>query len=195
MLHHDATLLAIRVENEKVPQGPSWLTGLFLGFLFPFGSFFFRFGWGGERGRGFELFHHFAELKNKADILYRLSLKIKFFAISIYFVIAVILFMFSHDLISIFFNEKYELLHDVIRVIIVASIFQIYIIINGGIWSAIGDMKLNTQFFTVYSIAYIIFMVLILVKYEFIMFPYAILAVSIFGTVYSEILLRKRLLS
>ena len=141
------------------------------------------------------LFHRFAELKNKADILYRLSLKIKLLAISIYSVIAVILFMFSHDLISIFFNEKYDLLHDVIRVIIVASIFQIYIIINGGIWSAIGEMKLNTQFFTVYSIAYIIFMILILVKYEFIMFPYAILAASIFGTVYSEILLRKRLLS
>ena len=141
------------------------------------------------------LYHRFAQLESKTDMLYRLSLKIKLFSVPIYSVIAIILLVLSDDLLSILFNDKYYLLHEVIKVIIVASIFQIYIFINGGIWSAIGDMKLNTQFFTVYSITYIIFLIFTMINFEFVMFPYAILAVTIFGAIYSEILLRKRLLS
>ena len=141
------------------------------------------------------LYHRFAQLESKTDMLYRLSLKIKLFSIPIYSVIAIILLVLSDDLLSILFNDKYALLYEVIKVIIVASIFQIYIFINGGIWSAIGDMKLNTQFFTVYSITYILFLIFTIIKFEFVMFPYAILAVTILGAIYSEILLRKRLLS
>ena len=141
------------------------------------------------------LFHRFAQLEDKKNMLYKFSLKIKLFSIPIYTLIAFILLLFSDDILFILFNDKYILLHDVIRVIIVASIFQIYIFINGGIWAAIGDMKLNTQFFTVYSITYILLLIFTLIQFDFINFPYAILVVTIFGAIYSELLLRKRLLT
>lgn len=140
------------------------------------------------------LYHRFAQLESKSEMLYRLSLRIKLFAVPLYSCIAIIMLLFSHELLSLFFSRKYELLHDVIGVIIIASIFQNYTYINGAIWSAIGDMKLNTKFYSVYSIAYFIFMMYTVMQYEFIMFPYALLAITILGAIYSEILLRKRLL-
>ena len=140
------------------------------------------------------LYHRFAKLADRKKDLYNFSLKIKIITIPIYIIISVFLFIFSVEIIYLLFGDKYQLINRVINIIIIASIFNTYILINGGIWSAIGDMKLNTVYFSVYSISYILLLFFTISNYGFLFFPYSILIISILGAIYSELLLRKRLL-
>ena len=63
--------------------------------------------------------------------------------------------------------------------------------VNGGVWAGIGNMKMNSQFFGISSVMYIVILIIFIHKYEFHFFPYAILLSSIFAAFYSEFLYRK----
>ena len=54
-------------------------------------------------------------------------------------------------------------------------------------------MKMNSQFFSISSIVYIMILILFINKFDFLLFPYALLISSIFAAVYSEYLFRKLL--
>ena len=117
----------------------------------------------------------------------------KLITIPIYCLVALILFIYSANITTFIFGDKYIELGAILKIILIASIFQIYTFINGGVWAGIGNMKMNSQFFSISSIIYIIVLIFFINKFDFHLFPYALLISSIFAAVYSEYLFRKLL--
>ena len=102
-----------------------------------------------------------------------------------------ILYINSENITTLIFGDKYLELGAILKIILIASIFQIYTFLNGGVWAGIGNMKMNSQFFGISSVMYIVIIIIFIHKYEFHLFPYTILLSSIFAAFYSEFLYRK----
>jgi len=139
------------------------------------------------------LHHRIAALANKLPELKLFTFKMKLITIPIYCLVALILFIYSENITTFIFGDKYIELGAILKIILIASIFQIYTFINGGIWAGIGNMKMNLHFFSITSIIYIILLIFFINKFDFHLFPYALLISSIFAAVYSEYLFRKLL--
>ena len=164
------------------------LTGLFkLSILF-----FSAFGFFGQSITS-ALHHRIAALADNLSALKSFTYKMKLITIPIYCLVALILFIYSANITTFIFGDKYIELGAILKIILIASIFQIYTFINGGVWAGIGNMKMNSQFFSISSIIYIIVLIFFINKFDFHLFPYALLISSIFAAVYSEYLVRKLL--
>jgi|TARA_B110001454_G_scaffold178458_1_gene171303 O-antigen/teichoic acid export membrane protein len=141
------------------------------------------------------LHHRIAALGDNLPALKSFTFKIKLITIPIYCLVAVILFIYSGNIITFIFADKYMELGGILKIILIASIFQIYTFINGGVWACIGKMKMNSQYFGISSIMYIVILTVFIKQFDFYLFPYAILISSIFGAIYSEVLFRKLLIA
>ena len=139
------------------------------------------------------LHHRIAALADNLPALKLFTFKMKLITIPIYCLVALILFIYSANITTFIFGDKYIELGAILKIILIASIFQIYTFINGGVWAGIGNMKMNSQFFSISSIIYIIVLIFFINKFDFHLFPYALLISSIFAAVYSEYLFRKLL--
>jgi O-antigen/teichoic acid export membrane protein len=139
------------------------------------------------------LHHRIAALADNLPALKLFTFKMKLITIPIYCLVALILFIYSANITTFIFGDKYIELGAILKIILIASIFQIYTFINGGVWAGIGNMKMNSQFFSISSIVYIMILILFINKFDFLLFPYALLISSIFAAVYSEYLFRKLL--
>ena len=137
------------------------------------------------------LHHRIANLAEKFSELKSFTFKMKIIVIPIYCIIALILYINSENITTLIFGDKYLELGAILKIILIASIFQIYTFLNGGVWAGIGNMKMNSQFFGISSVMYIVILIIFIHKYEFHFFPYAILLSSIFAAFYSEFLYRK----
>ena len=137
------------------------------------------------------LHHRIANLAEKFSELKSFTFKMKIIVIPIYCIIALILYINSENITTLIFGDKYLELGEILKIILIASIFQIYTFLNGGVWAGIGNMKMNSQFFGISSVMYIVILIIFIHKYEFHFFPYAILLSSIFAAFYSEFLYRK----
>ncbi len=137
------------------------------------------------------LHHRIAALSEKLSELKSFIFKMKIITIPIYCLIAFILFIYSENITAFIFSDKYLELGAILKIILIASIFQIYTFINGGVWAGIGNMKMNSLFFSISSIMYIIILIFFINKFDFYLFPYAILISSIFAAIYSEFLFRR----
>ena len=137
------------------------------------------------------LHHRIAHLAEKFSELKSFTFKMKIIVIPIYCLIALFLYINSANITTFIFADKYLELGAILKIILIASIFQIYTFLNGGVWAGIGNMKMNSQFFGISSVMYIVILIIFIHKYEFHFFPYAILLSSIFAAFYSEFLYRK----
>ena len=137
------------------------------------------------------LHHRIANLAEKFSELKSFTFKMKIIVIPIYCIIALILYINSENITTLIFGDKYLELGAILKIILIASIFQIYTFLNGGVWAGIGNMKMNSQFFGISSVMYIVILIIFIHKYGFYFFPYAILLSSIFAAFYSEFLYRK----
>ena len=137
------------------------------------------------------LHHRIAALSEQLPELKSFTIKIKLITIPIYCLVAFILFIYSTNITTFIFGDKYLELGAILKIILIASIFQIYTFINGGVWAGIGNMKMNSQFFGISSIMYIMVLIYFINKFDFYLFPYAILISSIIAAIYSEFLFRK----
>ena len=137
------------------------------------------------------LHHRIAHLAEKFSELKSFTFKMKIIVIPIYCIIAFFLYINSTNITTFIFADKYLELGAILKIILIASIFQIYTFLNGGVWAGIGNMKMNSQFFGISSVMYIVILIIFIHKYEFHFFPYAILFSSIFAAFYSEFLYRK----
>ena len=164
------------------------LTGLFkLSILF-----FTAFGLFGQSITS-ALHHRIAALADNLSALKSFTYQMKLITIPIYCLVALILFIYSTNITTFIFGDKYIELGAILKIILIASIFQIYTFINGSVWAGIGNMKMNSQFFCISSIIYIIVLIFFINKFDFYLFPYALLISSIFAALYSEYLIRKLL--
>ena len=137
------------------------------------------------------LHHRIANLAEKFSELKSFTFKMKIIVIPIYCIIAFFLYINSANITTFIFADKYLELGAILKIIVIASIFQMYTFLNGGVWAGIGNIKMNSQFFGISSVMYIVILIIFIHKYEFHFFPYAILFSSIFAAFFSEFLYRK----
>ncbi len=138
------------------------------------------------------LHHRIAQFHLTPDQLFDFTNKIKSRVMPLYLLLALILYCITEWGIQVLFGYKYIYLSASLKIIVIASVFQTYSIVNGGIWAGIGKMKLNSAYFSIYSTLYILILIIILHFFGYPFFAYGILIVSIFGAVMSEYFFRSK---
>ncbi|MDP6853052.1 MAG: hypothetical protein QF472_03785 [Candidatus Marinimicrobia bacterium] len=136
------------------------------------------------------LHHRIAAYYISPDDLWDFTIQIKKIVMPIYIVLALILYFITDWGIHVMFGNKYIYLSSSLKIIIAASVFQTYSIVNGGVWAGIGKIKLNSGYFSIYSSVYILLLIIILHFFGFPYYAYGILIVSIIGAVLSEYFFR-----
>ena len=138
------------------------------------------------------LHHRIATYYISPGDLWDFTIQIKKIVMPIYLILALILYFITDWGIHVLFGNKYIYLSSSLKIIIAASFFQTYSIVNGGVWAGIGKIKLNSAYFSIYSTVYIILLIIILHYFGFAYYAYGILIVSIIGAALSEYFFRSK---
>lgn len=134
------------------------------------------------------IYHKVAAKHRDVFWLKRTGLRIKIFALIPLAALILVASGLSNIIIELVYGEKYHAAGPVLSILLIASFFQNYIYLNGGIWIAIGKIKPHTLYFAIVSTAYLILVIVLTAKFSIKGAAFAMLFSAIFGAVMSEMI-------
>ena len=139
------------------------------------------------------IFNRVAKLSGQEKNLKSLLFRLKLITVPIYVIIAVGFYFFVETIVPYIFSDLYLEAVPLIKIFIISSVFLNYTQLNGGFWSATGNVKLISKYYTVFSLVYIITLVVFVRFYGLLGAGYATLLSSLMGLIFSDFLTRKHI--
>ena len=96
--------------------------------------------------------------------------------------------VFSKEIMILIYGKDYEMASNVLIFLLIASIFQNYIYLNGGIWISIGKIRINTLYFAIVSVVHLILVIPLTKHFSITGTACAMMLTVMFGAVLSEII-------
>ena len=138
-------------------------------------------------------FNRVAKLAGKEKNLKSLLFRLKLITVPIYVIIAVGFYFFAESIVTNIFGDLYLDAVPLVKIFIISSVFLNYTQLNGGFWSATGNVKLISKYYTTISFIYITALVIFVQFYGLLGAAYATLLSTFLGLILSDILTRKHI--
>ena len=137
------------------------------------------------------IFNRVAKLSGQEKNLKSLLFRLKLITVPIYVIIAVGFYFFAESIVTNIFGDLYLDAVPLVKIFIISSVFLNYTQLNGGFWSATGNVKLISKYYTTISSIYITALVIFVQFYGLLGAAYATLLTTFLGLIFSDILTKK----